>query len=89
MILVVKKWAQHVQINDASKGTLSSYALVLMVLHYLQSQYIHSRFFLHPIWALTCFEAHHECIVFFPALKEPVLPSLQKDFPVSVFVIYN
>lgn len=41
MILVVKKWARHHQINDASKGTLSSYTLVLMVLHYLQSQYKH------------------------------------------------
>lgn len=41
MILVVKKWARHHQINDASKGTLSSYTLVLMVLHYLQSQYNH------------------------------------------------
>ncbi|XP_060894015.1 poly(A) RNA polymerase GLD2 [Labrus mixtus] len=53
MILVVKKWAQHNQINDASKGTLSSYTLVLMVLHYLQT------------------------------LKEPVLPSLQRDYPES------
>uniref|UniRef100_UPI0037E8F4C5 poly(A) RNA polymerase GLD2 n=1 Tax=Semicossyphus pulcher TaxID=241346 RepID=UPI0037E8F4C5 len=51
MILVIKKWARHNQINDASKGTLSSYTLVLMVLHYLQT------------------------------LKEPVLPSLQKDYP--------
>uniref|UniRef100_A0A8C3AUC3 polynucleotide adenylyltransferase n=1 Tax=Cyclopterus lumpus TaxID=8103 RepID=A0A8C3AUC3_CYCLU len=51
MILVVKKWARHHQINDASKGTLSSYTLVLMVLHYLQT------------------------------LKEPVLPSLQRDYP--------
>ncbi|KAG7243986.1 hypothetical protein INR49_006147 [Caranx melampygus] len=51
MILVVKKWARHNQINDASKGTLSSYTLVLMVLHYLQT------------------------------LSEPVLPSLQRDYP--------
>ncbi|XP_074494263.1 poly(A) RNA polymerase GLD2 [Sebastes fasciatus] len=51
MILVVKKWAGHNQINDASKGTLSSYTLVLMVLHYLQT------------------------------LKDPVLPSLQRDYP--------
>uniref|UniRef100_A0A8C6VW35 polynucleotide adenylyltransferase n=1 Tax=Nothobranchius furzeri TaxID=105023 RepID=A0A8C6VW35_NOTFU len=36
LILVVKKWARHHKINDASKGTLSSYTLVLMVLHYLQ-----------------------------------------------------
>ncbi|XP_028270329.1 poly(A) RNA polymerase GLD2 [Parambassis ranga] len=51
MILVIKKWAKHHQINDASKGTLSSYTLVLMVLHYLQT------------------------------LKDPVLPSLQRDYP--------
>ncbi|XP_068460672.1 poly(A) RNA polymerase GLD2 [Clinocottus analis] len=51
LILVVKKWARHHKINDASKGTLSSYTLVLMVLHYLQT------------------------------LKQPVLPSLQKDYP--------
>ncbi|XP_024131895.1 poly(A) RNA polymerase GLD2 [Oryzias melastigma] len=51
MILVVKKWACHQQINDASKGTLSSYTLVLMVLHYLQT------------------------------LRDPVLPSLQRDHP--------
>lgn len=43
MILVVKKWARHNQINDASKGTLSSYTLVLMVLHYLQSQYNYTQ----------------------------------------------
>ncbi|XP_017269123.1 poly(A) RNA polymerase GLD2 [Kryptolebias marmoratus] len=51
LILVIKKWARHHQINDASKGTLSSYTLVLMVLHFLQT------------------------------LKEPVLPSLQRDYP--------
>lgn len=53
MILVVKKWARYNNINDASKGTLSSYTLVLMVLHYLQT------------------------------LSEPVLPSLQRDYPES------
>ncbi|XP_058851572.1 poly(A) RNA polymerase GLD2 isoform X3 [Acipenser ruthenus] len=37
LILVVKKWARHHGINDASRGTLSSYSLVLMVLHYLQT----------------------------------------------------
>ncbi|XP_077378597.1 poly(A) RNA polymerase GLD2 isoform X2 [Festucalex cinctus] len=37
LILVIKKWAKHHQINDASQGTLSSYTLVLMVLHYLQT----------------------------------------------------
>ncbi|KAJ3604081.1 hypothetical protein NHX12_028822 [Muraenolepis orangiensis] len=51
VIMAVKKWARYHEINDASKGTLSSYSLVLMVLHYLQT------------------------------LGEPVLPSLQKDFP--------
>uniref|UniRef100_A0A8D0AZF8 polynucleotide adenylyltransferase n=1 Tax=Salvator merianae TaxID=96440 RepID=A0A8D0AZF8_SALMN len=53
LVLVVKKWARYCGINDASRGTLNSYSLVLMVLHYLQT------------------------------LPEPVLPSLQKSYPVS------
>lgn len=39
LVLVVKKWASFHELNDASRGTLSSYTLVLMVLHYLQSKY--------------------------------------------------
>ncbi|NWY21151.1 GLD2 polymerase, partial [Aphelocoma coerulescens] len=39
LVLVVKKWASFREINDASRGTLNSYSLVLMVLHYLQSKY--------------------------------------------------
>lgn len=39
LVLVVKKWARFHEINDASRGTLSSYSLALMVLHYLQSKY--------------------------------------------------
>ncbi|KAM6033576.1 poly(A) RNA polymerase GLD2 isoform 2-T3 [Chlamydotis macqueenii] len=53
LVLVVKKWASFHDINDASRGTLSSYSLVLMVLHYLQT------------------------------LAEPILPSLQKNYPES------
>ncbi|XP_064261585.1 poly(A) RNA polymerase GLD2 isoform X3 [Passer domesticus] len=37
LVLVVKKWASFHEINDASRGTLNSYSLVLMVLHYLQT----------------------------------------------------
>ncbi|XP_071658107.1 poly(A) RNA polymerase GLD2 isoform X2 [Patagioenas fasciata] len=54
LVLVIKKWARFHEINDASRGTLSSYSLVLMVLHYLQT------------------------------LPEPVLPSLQKIYPMTV-----
>lgn len=39
LVLVIKKWASFHEINDASRGTLNSYSLVLMVLHYLQSKY--------------------------------------------------
>ncbi|XP_032069115.1 poly(A) RNA polymerase GLD2 isoform X2 [Thamnophis elegans] len=53
LALVVKKWASFHGINDASRGTLNSYSLVLMVLHYLQT------------------------------LPEPILPSLQKNYPGS------
>ncbi|NXA93319.1 GLD2 polymerase, partial [Melanocharis versteri] len=51
LVLVVKMWASFHEINDASRGTLNSYSLALMVLHYLQT------------------------------LPEPVLPSLQKNYP--------
>ncbi|XP_037981771.1 poly(A) RNA polymerase GLD2 isoform X1 [Motacilla alba alba] len=37
LVLVIKKWASFHDINDASRGTLNSYSLVLMVLHYLQT----------------------------------------------------
>lgn len=40
LVMLVKKWAKKHDINDASCGTLSSYALTLMVLHYLQGEII-------------------------------------------------
>lgn len=36
LVLVVKLWAQHHNINNAKNMTISSYSLVLMVIHYLQ-----------------------------------------------------
>lgn len=36
LVQFVKFWAKHQNINDASQGTISSYSLSLMVLHYLQ-----------------------------------------------------
>merc|ERR1712136_394724 len=36
LVLAIKRWARHHKINDASQGTLSSYALTLMALHFLQ-----------------------------------------------------
>ncbi|XP_064032936.1 poly(A) RNA polymerase GLD2 isoform X2 [Pogoniulus pusillus] len=53
LVVIIKKWASFHEINDASRGTLNSYSLVLMVLHYLQT------------------------------LPEPILPSLQKNYPES------
>lgn len=81
MILVVKKWARHHQINDASKGTLSSYTLVLMVLHYLQSQYSHRY-----RQVLSFFESFESHLLFYAARKDPVIPSLQMDYPVGVLL---
>ncbi|XP_068227009.1 uncharacterized protein [Palaemon carinicauda] len=37
LVLVVKLWAQHHNINNAKDMTISSYSLVLMVIHYLQN----------------------------------------------------
>uniref|UniRef100_A0A915JD53 Poly(A) RNA polymerase mitochondrial-like central palm domain-containing protein n=1 Tax=Romanomermis culicivorax TaxID=13658 RepID=A0A915JD53_ROMCU len=36
LVLMVKEWCRSQGINDASRSTLSSYSLVLMVIHYLQ-----------------------------------------------------
>lgn len=85
MILVVKKWARHNQINDASKGTLSSYTLVLMVLHYLQSQSKHKRTNTNDFCELNFV---NPVFFFRAALKEPVIPSLQLDYPVSVSDVF-
>lgn len=37
LALIVKLWAQFHNINDARNSTISSYSLVLMVIHFLQS----------------------------------------------------
>ncbi len=37
LVIIVKLWAQHHNLNDARNGTISSYSLVLMVIHFLQS----------------------------------------------------
>ncbi|XP_034662046.1 poly(A) RNA polymerase gld-2 homolog A isoform X2 [Drosophila subobscura] len=37
MALAVKQWAQHHNINNAKNMTISSYSLMLMVIHFLQS----------------------------------------------------
>jgi poly(A) RNA polymerase GLD2 len=36
LVLIIKLWAQHHQINNAKNSTISSYSLVLMVIHFLQ-----------------------------------------------------
>ncbi|XP_077291148.1 poly(A) RNA polymerase gld-2 homolog A-like [Arctopsyche grandis] len=36
LVLIVKLWAQYNNINDAKNRTISSYSLVLMVIHFLQ-----------------------------------------------------
>lgn len=36
LIIAIKKWAKSRDINNKSRGSLSSFALVLMVIHYLQ-----------------------------------------------------
>jgi poly(A) RNA polymerase GLD2 len=37
LALIVKLWAHFHNINDARNSTISSYSLVLMVIHFLQS----------------------------------------------------
>ena len=55
LVMFIKKWAKFQNINSAKDRTISSYALTLMVLHYLQ----------------------------YGIKGHPVVPSLQKLYPVS------
>lgn len=36
LAVIVKLWAQHHEINNAKDLTISSYSLILMVIHFLQ-----------------------------------------------------
>lgn len=71
IILVIKKWASHHKINDASRGTLSSYTLVLMVLHYLQTL---------PEPVIPCLQKDYpEC--FSPVMDIHLVPDGPKNIP--------
>ena len=48
LAMTVKRWAKERSINDASQGTLSSYSLMLMVLHFLQSKKKYSNRIMDP-----------------------------------------
>ncbi|XP_051750289.1 poly(A) RNA polymerase GLD2 [Ctenopharyngodon idella] len=74
VILVIKKWANHHCINDASRGTLSSYTLVLMVLHYLQTL---------PEPVIPCLQMDYpEC--FNPKMDIHLVPSGPSNIPAFV-----
>ncbi|XP_066568083.1 poly(A) RNA polymerase GLD2 [Amia ocellicauda] len=71
IILVIKKWARHHGINDASRGTLSSYSLVLLVLHYLQTL---------PEPVIPCLQkAYPES--FNPSMDIHLVPNGPRDIP--------
>ncbi len=46
LVLFIKHWARMQNINDASQGTISSYSLVLMIIHYLQCKLIVLTFYI-------------------------------------------
>lgn len=50
LVLVIKLWAQHHDINNAKDMTISSYSLVLMVIHFLQCMYIAAFIFSGPMF---------------------------------------
>ncbi|XP_056314480.1 poly(A) RNA polymerase GLD2 [Danio aesculapii] len=74
IVLVVKKWANHHCINDASRGTLSSYTLVLMVLHYLQTL---------PDPVIPCLQRDYPTC-FDPRMDIHLVPNGPSDIPAFV-----
>ncbi|KAL2092090.1 hypothetical protein ACEWY4_011888 [Coilia grayii] len=71
IVLLIKKWAGYYGINNASRGTLSSYTLVLMVLHYLQTL---------PEPVIPCLQRDYpEC--FFPTMDIHLVPNGPRSIP--------
>ncbi|XP_042562491.1 poly(A) RNA polymerase GLD2 [Clupea harengus] len=71
IVLVIKKWAGYYRINDASRGTLSSYTLVLMALHYLQTL---------PQPVIPCLQMDYpEC--FNPSMDIHLVPNGPRNIP--------
>lgn len=72
LVLVVKLWAQSQDINDAKNMTISSYSLVLMVIHFLQCIYP-IYFLLHNRYVLFIYL---NILFFLDGVNPPVLPCL-------------
>ncbi|XP_063051197.1 poly(A) RNA polymerase GLD2 [Engraulis encrasicolus] len=71
IVLLIKKWAGYYGINNASRGTLSSYTLVLMVLHYLQTL---------PEPVIPCLQRDYpEC--FMPTMDIHLVPNGPRSIP--------
>ena len=61
--IIIKQWAKLQGINDASKGTLSSYTLVLMVIRYLQGTRfeVHCTFYVFDCLLCICRALPYQC----------------------------
>nr|CAB3266898.1 poly(A) RNA polymerase gld-2 [Phallusia mammillata] len=89
LALCVKAWAKNNDINDAKHATLSSYALVLMVIHYLQCgtqpavlpslQNLHPEMFSERI-PICAVEAYSRRVPLVPSRNQQTLYELLRGF---------
>lgn len=77
LVLIVKLWAQCHNINNAKEMTISSYSLVLMVIHFLQCMYIAIVFI--SSYLIYYSTLKYKCH-FTGGVSPPVLPCLQSMF---------
>jgi DNA polymerase sigma len=92
--MIVKKWAKRHHINDASQGTLSSYSIAMMVLHYLQGKLkripqlcwlVNKKLTKLCIYFLSQNIVSRLFLLLEPC-QPPVVPSLQMAYPVSIWI---
>jgi poly(A) RNA polymerase GLD2 len=87
LVLIVKHWAINAQINESMHGTLNSYSLLLLVIHYLQTAVLPpvlpSLQALYP-HVFTMRRPAHTLTFGEPAMVAPVPPELRPCNTASV-----
>ena len=84
LVIFVKHWAKVQNINDAKEGTISSFSLVLMVIHFMQCLYTSSNTGTTTTISTTTSSSSSSSSI--PPLAPPPLPPLVVVVPPHVYL---